>query len=59
MLDVPFTGTARRMALRDASQRHSRHPSMRRYVDQRLYLATCRPRDRATLVLDGAAGEHG
>ena len=52
-LDVPFAETARRMAERDGSHPDPEHPSMRRYVEgQRLYLATCRPRERATLVLD-------
>ncbi len=52
-LDVPFTETARRMARRDGSHPDPAHPTMRRYVEgQRLYLAACRPRDRATVVLD-------
>lgn len=55
-LDVPFTETARRMAERDGSHPDPEHPSMRRYVEgQRIYLATCRPRDRAALVLDTVA----
>jgi uridine kinase len=54
-LDVPFTETARRMAGRDGTSADPRHPSMRRYVDgQRLYLATCEPRRRATLVIDNS-----
>ncbi len=54
-LDVPFTETARRMAERDGSSADPTHPSMRRYVDgQRLYLATCEPRRRATLVIDNS-----
>ncbi len=59
-LDVPFTETARRMAHRDGSHPDPEHPTMRRYVDgQRIYLATCRPRERATVVLDnsGSAAE--
>jgi uridine kinase len=52
-LDVPFTETARRMAHRDGSHRDPDHPSMRRYVEgQRIYLAGCRPHERATVVLD-------
>ena len=52
-LDVPFIETARRMAERDGSNPDPAHPSMRRYVEgQRIYLATCRPHDRATLVID-------
>ncbi|WP_235537324.1 uridine kinase [Nocardioides sp. Soil805] len=52
-LDVPFTETARRMAVRDGSHPDPDHPSMRRYVEgQRIYLHRCRPRTRATVVLD-------
>lgn len=52
-LDVPFTEAARRMAQRDGSHPDPEHPTMRRYIDgQRIYLATCRPHERATLVLD-------
>ena len=52
-LDVPFTETARRMAERDGSHPDPEHPSMRRYVEgQRIYLDRCRPRTRATVVLD-------
>ena len=52
-LDVPFTVTARRMARRDGSHPDPEHPTMRRYVEgQRIYLAACRPHERATLVLD-------
>lgn len=51
-LDVPFTETARRMAQRDGSHPDPQHPTMRRYVEgQRLYLATCHPQERATVVL--------
>lgn len=57
-LDVPFTETARRMAHRDGSHPDPQHPSMRRYVEgQRIYLATCHPRERATLVLDNSGSE--
>jgi uridine kinase len=52
-LDVPFTETARRMAERDGSHPDPDHPSMRRYVEgQRIYFASCQPRERAVLVLD-------
>lgn len=54
-LDVPFTETARRMALRDGSHPDPEHPSMRRYVEgQRIYLAECRPHERATIVLSNS-----
>ncbi len=53
-LDVPFAETARRMSVRDGSHPDPEHPSMRRYVEgQRLYLARCSPRSRATVVVDG------
>ncbi|MFN8156780.1 MAG: hypothetical protein U0R68_05160 [Candidatus Nanopelagicales bacterium] len=53
LLDVPFSETCRRMALRDGSEPDPGHPSMWRYVEgQRLYLARCRPAERATLVVD-------
>ena len=52
-LEVPFTETVRRMAHRDGSPPDPEHPSMRRYVEgQRIYLAACHPRGRATVVLD-------
>lgn len=52
-LDVPFSETARRMAQRDGSHPDPEHPSMQRYVEgQRIYLARCDPRARATVVLD-------
>lgn len=54
-LDVPFTETVRRMAQRDGSHPDPEHPSMRRYVaGQRIYLETCHPRERATVVLDNS-----
>jgi uridine kinase len=54
-LDVPFAETARRMAQRDGSHPDPEHPTMRRYVEgQRIYLAACRPKERATVVLDNA-----
>ncbi len=52
-LDVPFRGTAARMALRNGSNPDPEHPSMRRYVaGQRLYFAAARPWERATFVVD-------
>ena len=57
-LDVPFEETARRMSLRDGSPPNPAHPSMRRYVDgQRIYYATARPWERATLVVDNNGDE--
>jgi uridine kinase len=54
-LDVPFAETARRMAERDGSNPDPEHPSMCRYIDgQRLYLTTCDPHRRATLVVDNS-----
>ena len=53
LLDVPFQETCRRMALRDGSDPDPEAPSMHRYVaGQRLYLARCRPTERATVVVD-------
>ncbi len=58
-LDVPFTETARRMAERDGSHPDPEHPSMRRYVEgRRIYLDNCRPRTRATVVLDNTSPSH-
>lgn len=52
-LDVPFTETARRLAHRDGSEPDPDHPTMRRYVEgQRIYLASCRPHERASVVVD-------
>ncbi|WP_202813523.1 uridine kinase [Arthrobacter sp. ERGS1:01] len=52
-LHVPFTETARRMALRDGSPGDPEHPAMRRYVrGQRLYFADSSPWLRATRVVD-------
>jgi len=53
LLDVPFTETVRRMALRDGTNPDVDHPSMGRYVEgQRLYLRACDPRTRADVVVD-------
>jgi uridine kinase len=52
-LDVPFTTTARRMALRDGTNPDPEHPAMRRYVEaQRIYFAACAPQQRATVLVD-------
>ncbi|GIF78309.1 uridine kinase [Asanoa siamensis] len=52
-LDVPFTVTARRMALRDGTEPDPDHPDMQRYVGaQRIYFAACAPRERATVLVD-------
>ncbi|NJC23094.1 uridine kinase [Arthrobacter pigmenti] len=54
-LDVPFTVTAERMAIRDGSNPDPEHLSMRRYVQgQRLYLGGCDPASRATFVVDNS-----
>jgi len=51
-LDVPFTETARRMALRDRSHPDPDHPTMRRYVEaQRRYFQECRPQQQATILI--------
>ncbi len=52
-LDVPFAVTAARMAERDGTHPDPEHHTMARYVDaQRRYLETCRPRERACVVVD-------
>ncbi|QAV71703.1 uridine kinase [Salinibacterium sp. UTAS2018] len=52
-LDVPFSETARRMAVRDGSNPDPEHPSMKRYVGgQRLYFAGAQPWTRATRLVD-------
>jgi uridine kinase len=52
-LDVPFPVSVARMARRDGGSPDPDHPDQRRYVDaQRHYLETCRPRERADLVVD-------
>jgi len=54
-LDVPFTQTAARMAVRDGSNPDPEHPTMRRYVGgQRLYFKAARPWERATFVVDNS-----
>ena len=52
-LDVPFSVSVARMAMRDGTNPDPAHPSLARYVEgQRLYLDRCRPMDRATVVVD-------
>lgn len=55
LLDVSFTETAKRMALRDGTHPDPEHPSMRRYVDaQRAYFRLCDPARRADMVIDNS-----
>lgn len=52
-LDVPFEVSTRRLAQRDGSEPDMHHPSRQRYLEgQRIYLASCNPEGRATLVID-------
>jgi uridine kinase len=54
-LDVPFEIATRRCALRDGTVADFRHPSNRRYVEgETRYLQKCRPRDRASIVIDNS-----
>ena len=54
-LDVPFTVTAARMAVRNGSNPDPEHPMMRRYIGgQRLYFDAARPWERATIVVDNS-----
>lgn len=54
-LDVPFTETAARMAIRNGSHADPEHSTMRRYVGgQRLYFEAARPWERATFVVDNS-----
>ena len=51
-LDVPFTISVARMARRDGTSPDPGDPSIRRYVEgQRIYLAACKPGQRATHVV--------
>jgi len=55
-LDVPFAVSVARLAARDGTSADPDHPSVQRYVRaQRIYLATCRPRERATVIVDNAS----
>jgi uridine kinase len=52
-LDVDFDVSVPRMAVRDGTPADPADPANHRYVGgQRRYLAACRPRDRATVVID-------
>ena len=52
-LDVPFTETAARMAVRNGSNPDPEHASMHRYVGgQRLYFDAAQPWERATFIVD-------
>lgn len=52
-LDVPFSVTAKRMALRDGTNPDHEHPSMRRYVQaQHLYFNACSPHRRTHILID-------
>lgn len=52
-LDVPFTETARRMAVRDGTSPDLTDPRTRRYVSgQRLYFTACDPHRRADVLDD-------
>jgi uridine kinase len=57
-LDVPFAVSVGRCARRDGTDPDPDAPSNRRYVEgQRRYLERCRPRQRATLVIDHHDGD--
>ncbi|WP_223881153.1 AAA family ATPase [Nesterenkonia ebinurensis] len=52
-LDVPFAVSVGRMAQRDGTSPDPDDASNHRYVEgQRIYLSHCRPRDRATVVIN-------
>lgn len=54
-LDMPFTESYRRMALRDGSDPDPHAPSNRRYRDgQQLYFAECWPQKSADILVDYA-----
>jgi uridine kinase len=53
LLEVPFEISVARMSERDGSPNDPDHPALRRYVEgQRIYLRSCRPAERATMVID-------
>jgi uridine kinase len=55
LLDVPLSVSLARMAARDGSNPDPSHPSVQRYVRaQQIYLQACRPRDRASVVVDNS-----
>lgn len=52
-LDVPFAESVRRVSARDGSSPDALDSSQRRYVEgQRLYLESCSPRERASILVD-------
>ena len=54
-LDVPFTVSVARMAVRDGTHPDPDHPSLQRYVGgQRLYFAVGSPHERASVVVDNS-----
>lgn len=54
-LDVPFAVTCARMAKRDGCSPDPDAAANHRYVEgDRLYLAACRPRERATVAIDNS-----
>lgn len=54
-LDVAFAVSVRRMAERDGSHPDPEHPSNQRYVQgQNLYLGSCSPTSRASVVIDNS-----
>lgn len=54
-LDVPFAQSYRRMAGRDGCDPDPQHPGNRRYfLGQQLYLSSCDPQSRASILVDYA-----
>jgi len=54
-LDVPFAESVRRLSVRDGSSPDPLDSSQSRYVEgQRLYLESCAPRERASILVDYA-----
>ncbi|NTI46351.1 uridine kinase [Agrobacterium rhizogenes] len=57
-LSVPFSVSYARMAVRDGSNPDPLAPENRRYHQgQLIYLQTCKPEDRATIVIDNSVIE--
>ncbi|WKG00824.1 uridine kinase [Mycolicibacterium sp. HK-90] len=58
-LDVTFTETAKRMALRDGTPSDPEDPRMRRYIEgQREYFRQCDPQRRAHILIDNNNFDH-
>ena len=58
-LDVPFSETAARMAVRDGTPADPAHPEMHRYVGgQRLYFADTDPARQASVVVENSDPER-